>query len=181
MTAQKRISALVFDTNIFLTGIDFTLFPNTIYTTSKVLEEINVPKFREKNRNILNRISAAIDAGKLIIEKPEINYIKSVIEKSKNTGDFKAISEVDIELIALGLQIEDKLSQDVIIYTNDYSMENVCIELDLKFKTAYRNGIKKKWQFEVYCPVCDTKHKPERLYSICDRCGTKLKRKPITK
>ena len=181
MIAQKRISVLIFDTNIFLTGIDFTLIPNIIYTTERVLDEIDVFKFKEKNRNILNRINAAIDSGRLIIKNPEENFIKDVIEKSKITGDFKAISLTDIELIALALQIEDNPSQDAIIYTNDYSMENVCLELNLRFKTFYRDGIRNKWNFEVYCPVCKTKYEPESLYSICDRCGIKLKRRPITK
>ena len=181
MIAQKRISVLVFDTNVFLTGIDFTLIPNIIYTTKRVLDEINIPKFREKNRNILNRINATIDTGKLIISSPEENFLKSVIEKSKITGDFKVLSKTDVELIALALQLKDNLPQEVIIYTNDYSMENVCIELNLKFNTIYKDGIKSKWQFEVYCPICKTIHGPESLSSICNRCGSKLRRRPIFK
>ena len=47
---------LIFDTNIFLTGINFNLIEGIIYTSPKVIEEITVNRYAEKNRNIINKI-----------------------------------------------------------------------------------------------------------------------------
>ena len=55
MIAQKKSLILVFDTNIFLTGIDFNIFNEKVYTTSKIFDEIDVNKYLNKNRNILNK------------------------------------------------------------------------------------------------------------------------------
>ena len=60
-------------------------------------------------------------------------------------------------------------------------MENVCSRLNISFKPIYRNGISNKWDFEVYCPVCKSLQENGRLYTMCDRCGTRLKRRPIKK
>ncbi|MGB5909796.1 MAG: hypothetical protein WBH31_01245 [Promethearchaeia archaeon] len=178
MTVRKKNSILVFDTNIFFIGIDLNIFKENIYTTPKIIEEIEVDKYSDKNRNILNKIRVAIESKKLIIKEPNIKFFKLVEEKSKITGDFKALSRADKELIALTLQLSISQSYDVILYTNDYSMENLCSELNLKFSPLYKKGIEKQIIFEVYCPHCKKIYQTENLYNECEVCGTKLKRRP---
>jgi len=104
-----------------------------------------------------------------------------VEEKSKLTGDFNALSKTDILLVALALELIKTTNNEIIIYTNDYSMENLCSELNLKFKPLFKNGIKSKIYFEVYCPYCKTTYKSEDLYKNCERCGLKLKRRFLKK
>ncbi|MHA2430518.1 MAG: NOB1 family endonuclease [Promethearchaeota archaeon] len=178
MTVPKKNSILVFDSNIFFIGIDLNIFKENIYTTPKIIEEIEVDKYRNKNRNILNKIRVAIESKKLIIKEPNIKFFKLVEEKSKITGDFKVLSKADKELIALTLQLSISQSYDVILYTNDYSMENLCFELNLKFSPLYKKGIEKQIIFEVYCPHCKKIYQTENLYNECEVCGTKLKRRP---
>jgi rRNA maturation endonuclease Nob1 len=72
-------------------------------------------------------------------------------------------------------------NDEIILYTNDYSMENICSELSIKFKTLFKNGIKNKIHFEVYCPYCKTVYKSEDLNKTCERCGLKLKRRFLKK
>ena len=174
---QKKNSILVFDTNIFLTGIDFTYFKETVVTTPAIINEIEVEKYKNQNRNILQRIELAKELEKLIIQKPTEYYIKIVEEKSKLTGDINALSKTDIDLVALALEMKDTTNREIILYTNDYSMENLCSELNLKFKSLFKNGIKAKVYFEVYCPYCKTIYKSEDFNKICDKCGLKLKRR----
>jgi rRNA maturation endonuclease Nob1 len=179
MIAQKRKDlVLVFDTNVFLTGIDFNLIPNKIYTTSKVIDEINVSRYKEKNRNILTKIYAAIENKKLIVKNPALSYLESVQKSSKLTGDFKVLSDVDFGIVALALEMMQIKKQEVIIYTNDYSMENLCSELKISFKPLYKKGIQEKKNFEVYCPNCHSQYETLRLNTLCDRCGIRLKRRP---
>ncbi|MFX1258513.1 MAG: NOB1 family endonuclease [Promethearchaeota archaeon] len=175
---EENIMILTFDSNIFLTGIDFNLINGIIYTTPKIIDEIKVDKYLEKNRNILNRIQAAIDSKKLIIKSPSDKYIQEIEFKSKLTGDYKALSDADKELIALTLELINTLNRNTIIYTNDYSMENLCSELNIPFSPLMgKKGIKLKIIWEVYCPFCKDIRKSEDLNEKCEICGSKLKRR----
>ncbi|GAG90901.1 unnamed protein product, partial [marine sediment metagenome] len=153
----------------------------TIVTTTEIINEIKVEKYKEKNRNILQRIELAIELKKLVIKEPTEYYIKLVEEKSKITGDINALSKTDIGLVALALELIKTANNEIVIYTNDYSMENLCSELNLKFKTLFKNGIKNKIYFEVYCPYCKTTYKSEDLNKNCERCGLKLRRRFLKK
>lgn len=174
MTAQKN-NIYVFDTNIFLTGVDFNLINGIIYTTSRVIDEVNK---NATSTNILTKIQAAIDCKKLIVNIPSIEYIQDIEKNSKVTGDLNALSETDKELLALTLELLKVSNEQVKIYTNDYSMENVCEALGIPFSSLIKKGIKKKILWEVYCPYCKEIHKPEDLFTQCERCGSKLKRRP---
>jgi UPF0271 protein len=181
ISQKKKNSILVFDTNIFLTGIDFNYFKETIVTTTEIINEIKVKKYEEQNRNILQRIELAIELKKLVLKEPTEYYIKLVEEKSKLTGDFNALSKTDIGLVALAFELIQIANNEITIYTNDYSMENLCSELNLKFKALFKKGIKNKIYFEVYCPYCKTTYKSEDLNKNCERCGLKLKRRFLKK
>ncbi|MFX1311280.1 MAG: NOB1 family endonuclease [Promethearchaeota archaeon] len=168
----------VFDTNIFLSGIDFNIFKNSIYTTPNVIEEVKVHKYLVKNRNILNKIYAAIESKKLRIKSPDIKFLQDVNEKSKKTGDFSALSNIDKELIALTLELSVNYNHKVKLYTNDYSIENVCAVFNIPYISLYKNGIDKKIIWEVYCPNCKIIHKAEDFNKTCEICGLRLKRRP---
>ncbi len=175
MNEKEPISIL--DTNIFLTGIDFNLFKGTIYTTPKIISEINVDKYKNRNRNIFTKIQAAIVSKKLFIKHPFEEYIQKVEEHYKITGDYKALSIADKEVIALSLELMETNDGSVKLYTNDYSMENLCSELDIPFSPIHKKGIKSRIIWEVYCPFCKDIRKSEDLYRNCGTCGQKLKRR----
>lgn len=177
---QEKNSILIFDTNIFLIGIDFNVIPQKIYTVPKILQEIKVDKYASRNRNIINRINTAIESGNLIIKKPSYDYLVEVKNTSYKTGDIKALSEADQHLIALALELRDLNEQEVILYTNDYSIQNCCKELNLHSASLMKRGIVKLIHFEVYCPQCKTIHDARELNEVCENCGSKLKRKPIS-
>ncbi len=181
MIAPKRNSILVFDTNIFLTGIDFNYFKETIVTSPSIINEIRVEKYKDQNRNILQRIEIARETEKLIIRNPTEYFINIAEDKSKLTGDINALSKTDVGLVALALELMNTTDNEIVLYTNDYSMENLCSVLDIKFKSLFKEGIKSKIYFEVYCPYCKTTYKSEDLNKNCDRCGLKLKRRFLKK
>ncbi len=175
---KKKASIYIFDTNIFLTGIDINLIDLEIYTTPSIIEEIKDHRYIEKNRNILNKINAAIETKKLMVKNPESKFIEKVREISKKTGDFKALSDVDKELIALTLELTENSNKNVKMYSNDYSIENVCSELNIPFSSLYKDGIESKINWEVFCPHCKSIHEAEDLNKTCEICGSKLKRRP---
>ena len=176
---KEMRSILIFDANIFLTGLDFNLIKDVIYTTPGIIDEIKVKRYSEKNRNIINKIQAAIESKKLFVRSPSKPFLDEVKNKSKLTGDFKALSEADSELIALTLElISENLGENVIIYTNDYSMENLCSELNVPFSPLGKKGIKSRIIWEVYCPFCREIHEARDFNRPCEKCGQKLKRRP---
>ncbi|MFO7794869.1 MAG: NOB1 family endonuclease [Promethearchaeati archaeon] len=185
MTAQKSNALnnnedkiIVLDTNIFLLGIDFNMINGQLYTVPGILDEIRVERYLEKNRNILNRIEYALSSRKLILMNPEKKYIEEVRQVGQKTGDLNVLSETDLNLIALTLELERTKGKKVVLYTNDYSMENVCSELNLRYSPIAKDGIKKKRNYEIYCPYCREIHPSEDLGKKCERCGSKLKRRP---
>ena len=46
---KEKSTIFIFDANIFLTGIDFNVIEGKIYTTPKIIEEIRVKKYQDKN------------------------------------------------------------------------------------------------------------------------------------
>jgi rRNA maturation endonuclease Nob1 len=171
-------SIFIFDTSVFLRGISFNLFEGTLYTTSSIIKEIKVKRYKQKNRNILHRIHAAIESKKLIVQNPSHNSFKRVNKISKKTGDIKALSRADKELIALSLDlIENYGKKQVILLSNDYSMENVSDALKIPYSALGRKGIMSKIQWEVFCPFCNRIYGPEHLNETCEFCGERLKRR----
>ena len=181
MTAQnqEKNSILIFDTNIFLIGIDFNVVPQKIYTVPKIIEEIKVDKYLFRNSTIINRINIAIESGNLIIKEPSPEYLLKVNDSSYKTGDLKALSVADHQLIALALELKELTKQEVVLYSNDYSIQNCCKELKILTKSLNKKGITRLIHFEVYCPHCKTLHDACELNELCEICGSKLKRKPI--
>jgi UPF0271 protein len=175
---KQKPFIFIFDANIFLTGIDFNVIEGIIYTTPSIIEEIKASKYKEKNRNIINKINAAIETGKLNIKSPKNDYVIKIREMSKKTGDFNALSDADKELIALTLELIEKQGEQVKIYSNDYSVENLCSELNIPFSPLFKDGIENKIIWEIYCPFCRNIHKAEELNEICEICGSKLRRRP---
>ncbi|MFX1397067.1 MAG: NOB1 family endonuclease [Promethearchaeota archaeon] len=174
---KKDKFILIFDTNIFLLGIDFNLIKGTIYTTPGVIEEIKVAKYAEKNRTIMQRIDVARERKKLIVRSPSKNILNQVEETSKMTGDRHSISMTDKEVISLALELMEAKKERVIVYTNDYSMENICAELGLEFSPVGKKGITEKIIWEIYCPFCRKKSPSTQLDTVCERCGQKMIRR----
>lgn len=180
MTAQnrKKSSILIFDTNIFLLGVDINLFPNKIYTTPEIISEIEVKRHESRNRNIINRIQVAIESRKLIIKSPSEKYVNNTKKTAMNTGDLKALSDQDYSIIALALELMNSQPFEIELFTNDYSIQNVCSELNITVRSLFKSGIEHQIKFEVYCPHCQTIHNSEKLNDTCEACGSQFKRRP---
>ena len=171
----------VFDTNIFLTGMDFNLIEGVIYTTPSVIEEIDVERYKEKNRNTLNKIFIAKENRKLMVRVPSNEFLDIVQKNAHRSGDIKALSKTDKEVIALTLELQETFHKQVILYTNDYSMENACMEMGIPFSPLYLKGITSKIYWEVYCPFCNEIHDVSQYNEPCEKCGLRLKRRATNK
>lgn len=150
----------VLDATSFYAGIPFSS-QEVSFTTPLVYEEIKHIKKEQA------AISTLIESKRLRIVEPEPKFSDIVRLKAKETGDFHNLSDSDISIIALCLQIGGEL------ITDDFAATNVTKHLDLKVLPVMTKGADKmNWIY--FCSGCE---KSFSKVSICPICGNRLRRK----
>jgi len=162
------------DTSALIAGFDPFAIKEKAYSTPLVKEEL-------KSGSTPNlRFQTAVENKKLEVKQPESKFIDVVIQQSKRTGDFKYLSQADIEVLALALQLKSS-GENPTVVTDDYSMQNVANKLGIEFSPLTTFGIKYRFKWILYCPACRKKYPPDYKPKKCEVCGTELKRKPLGK
>jgi UPF0271 protein len=165
----KRI--IVLDTSAFLAGFDpFSLSEEQV-TVPKVEEEIR------KNSMIFVRFKTALENGKLKVKAPSEEFLNKVKASSTKVGDSFLLSETDLQLLALALELKATGYAPQII-TDDYSIQNVATQLGIEFLALATFGIKRLLEWIRYCPACHREYPANFSSKECLVCGTELKRKP---
>lgn len=169
--ASSKLSnkkALVLDSTAFYSGVPFA-GQIVFYTTPSVLEEI------ARNRELDIGIKGVTESERMIIIEPRSQWIDEVVKRSIETSDISALSDVDISVIALALQLRHD-GYDVSVVTDDYSIQNLIIVSGLKYFRTNTIGISRIVEWMVYCIGCGKTFKNRKL-DFCDVCGSKLKRR----
>ena len=152
----------VLDSTAFYAGIPFSSNePN--YTTSLVYNEI------EHIKKDHDAIQILIETKRLMICDPEHQFVITVNNTAKKSGDIPNLSDEDISTIALSLQLNAEL------VTDDFAISNVAKNLGIKVIPVMTNGIKNVITWKYYCPGCKINFSK---ITECPRCGNRLKRKP---
>jgi len=150
----------VLDASAFYAGIPFGSY-ETSYTTSLVYNEI------EHIKKDHDAIQILIETKRLIINDPKEQFVITVNDAAKKSGDFPNLSDEDISTIALSLQLKAEL------VTDDFALSNVAKNLNIKVVPIMTSGIKNVVTWRYYCPGCKTDFSK---VTECPRCGNKLKR-----
>jgi UPF0271 protein len=162
------------DTSAFIAGFD----PFSVDE-----EQHSVPMVRrELASNSLPwvRFNTAIESGRLRVRTPDTRFLSRVKEASKTVGDMRFLSEVDMQVLALALELKTT-GRDPLIVTDDYSIQNVANQISVHFTSLMTFGIRFKLHWILYCPACHRKYPPDYKLKRCEVCGTQLKRKPLRK
>jgi len=162
------------DTSAFIAGFEPFLIQNEIYSVPLVKEELISGSLAHL------RFQTAVENGKLKVLKPKEKFIETVKQQAKKVGDYHYLSEADLQILALALQLKNS-GKDSVIVTDDYSIQNVANKLKVKFASLITFGIKFQFKWILYCPACHKKYPSDCELKTCKICGTKLKRKPIGK
>lgn len=168
----KSKKAYVLDASAFMIGgIEFQ--PESSYTTESVVNEVKANIIQK------SRIEGLIASKTLKIYCPDIKFVEFIKNKSIELGEATNLSNTDIELLALALELSNN-GLDVTIISDDYSVQNVASYLGLRWLGIKYKGISKVIHWKMICDSCkyetyDTKN------NACPRCGMKMKRKPIIK
>ena len=166
--------AIVLDTSAFIAGFDPHTVTNTIYTVPAVGQELT------SNSLPYTRFKAAIESGKLHLKTPKTAFVNEVKESSKTVGDMLFLSSVDLQVLALALELKNA-GENPLIVTDDYSIQNVANQIGLKFAPLMTFGIRYRLNWILYCPACYRKYPSDYKPKACKVCGTELKRKPLKK
>jgi UPF0271 protein len=118
------------------------------------------------------RIVSLLESGKITVIHPEEKYFQEISLNAQEIGS--NLSNVDIEVLALGLQYEDG-----VIVTDDLEMQNVARFLNIKYRAATKHLISVQLRWIAICPGCNRQFTNlKRLNNmICEFCGTKLKKR----
>jgi len=166
--------AIIVDTTAFIAGFNVLDLHDEVFSVPNVKEELT------KDSMAKIRLNTAIRSGRLKLLEPNENAMKKAKKASREIGDLLSLSETDMKILALAMQLREEGYTPTII-TDDYSIQNVAEKLALKYETIAIHGIKFHLKWLLYCPACHKKYPPDYNFETCKNCGTKLKRKPISK
>lgn len=162
------------DTSAFIAGFDPLSIANEVYSVPAAEQEL------AHNSLPWTRFRTALESGKLRLKTPEEHFIRSVRESSKAVGDMLFLSDVDLQVLALALELKST-GRNTLIVTDDYSIQNVANQIGVEFASLMTFGIRFRFHWILYCPACWRKYPPDYKLKSCEVCGTDLKRKPLRK
>ncbi len=164
-------TSFILDTSAILSGILAKPFKGNIWITKEILSEI-----KQFELNML--VDAYIEAGMLNIGHPSTNSIRKVINAAVKLGETSALSKADVSILALGIDLFLQ-GENVIILTNDYSIQNVALELGIKYKSIGKQKISRKIIWLHYCQDCG--YSARIIVNSCPKCGSKNIKRTVSK
>lgn len=159
---------VVLDSTAFYAGIPFTS-TSAYYTTPQVLREI---AHRQMARAVLDSL---LESGRLVAESPDATFQERVRALAARSGDIGKVSDTDVSVLALALQLSGRSLRATII-SDDYSVENLSRLLGLECRPVMTRGIARAVEWVVYCRGCGKVFRNKRA-AVCDVCGTALRRR----
>ena len=110
----------------------------------------------------------------MLVESIDMNWMScgldEATEAASNTGDLARLSPVDLEILALAISTGEKL------FTDDYSLQNVCRSLGHQFEAVSNRKSTQQWGWQLKCIGCKaTKKVDSQTEQECDICGSPMK------
>jgi UPF0271 protein len=160
--------AYVLDSTAFYAGIPYQ-GSGRYYTTYLVLEEV-------KHHNV----GASLIHTRVQVTEPSAESTSRVRMTASKTGDAGALSDTDVSLLALALDLS-KADGSVHLVTDDFAVRNVAEILAIPLsETSLKGGEWRNITWKLFCKGCGKQYTNPKL-TECPVCGTKLARKAISK
>ena len=172
--AVGRRRAFILDSSAFIAGLDPFSLEGEVYTVPGVRSELS-----PSSMGFL-RFKMAEESGRLRVRSPGPRALEEARRASAYMGDAIRLSEVDVEVIALAVELREE-GAEVIVVTDDYAIQNVAGRLGVKFSPLATFGIRKELRWVIYCPACHRRFPADQGLRECPICGTPLRRKPERK
>jgi UPF0271 protein len=157
--------AYVLDSTAFYAGIPYQ-GNGRYYTTYLVLEEV-------KHHNV----GSSLIHSRVQVTEPSSESLAKVKATAAKTGDIGALSQTDISLLALGLDLMRNEGR-VNLVSDDFAVRNVAEILSIPLApTSVKGGEWRNITWKIYCRGCGKTFTNPKL-TVCPVCGTQLVRKP---
>jgi UPF0271 protein len=163
LDSQDSAFRYALDAGAFYTGFVFLSSAYVYCTTQAVLDEVKHIK------RSYGAIEALLESNTLQILNSDRKSIEKVVGAATRTGDYQKLSEADISILALALQLE------IVLVTNDYAVANVASTLKIPVKSVGSKGITHTRRWIAYCSACGRAFGPNA--KECRLCGNRLRRK----
>ncbi|MCX8174200.1 MAG: hypothetical protein N3F63_06330 [Thermoplasmata archaeon] len=150
----------VLDASAVLCGKD-ALTADEIYVPLSVIEELGKGKYRRKVEVLIGI--------KVSVVSPAEESKGRIRQGAEETGDLLRLSEADIDVLALALEIGG------VILTDDYSIQNVAKHLGIEYEAVAERGIKEEFHWEYVCTGCRRRY-PDAIKE-CPVCGAVVRTK----
>lgn len=171
---MNRPRTIVLDTSAFIAGFDPAAVDDNLYSVPTVRQELADGSLSRL------RFDAAAEGARLKVREPSSHHLDIVKESSKEIGDMLFLSEADLQILALAMELKASGHAPTIV-TDDYSIQNVAKKIGVDFTPLATYGIRYYLHWLLYCPACRKKYPSDYRSGRCEVCGTRLKRKPVRK
>ena len=108
-----------------------------LFTTQEVEFEV---------RDLRSRM--VFQTGRIKVMEPDQKSIEKVKGAAKTTGDITQLSEADISVLALALEL------NATILTDDYDIQNLAKVMGIAYKAVSTKGIRETFVRRMYCDGC---------------------------
>ena len=156
----------IIDTSAILSGKPLNIPQGILLTTPGVSEELT-PGGRD-----YRTFQLLMEKG-LQIHAPTKASLHLVRARAKETGDDRRLSTADVEILGLALDYKGNPDCEVTILSDDYSIQNVALLLNLRFQGFSQKEITQRYQWISHCPGC--KRRFQEPVDVCPICGTKTR------
>ncbi len=117
------------DSAVILNNFNFSFGEETYFATNEILDEII--DFRSKQL-----VESGLKNGKIKVKQPSQQSIYLIKKAAKELHIPHKLSIADVSILALALELKFPL------LTDDYHIQKVCLKLNLKFDSVFREKIK---------------------------------------
>lgn len=155
------------DSTAFYAGIPYQ-GNGRYYTTYLVLEEIKH-----------HSVGSSLIHTRVQVTEPSMESASRVRSTAARTGDIGGLSETDMSLLALALDLS-KSEGGVHLVSDDFAVRNMAEVLSIPLsQTSLKGGEWKNITWKLYCKGCGKQYTNPKLKQ-CPVCGTQLVRKAVS-
>ena len=169
---KTKTKIFLIDTSAILSGKPLNLNNGKMMTTTAVAEELQ-PGGKDY------QLFQLLKEQGLHIQQPTTSSLTKVENTAKKIGEHTRLSPADKQLLALALDLKEESSTEIIILSDDYSIQNLAQTLKITYQGINQQTITKKFKWQYRCPGC--KRTFNETVQICPICGTKTKTIPYQK
>ncbi len=148
----------VLDTSAILSGKDLPA-DCELYSSPKILEELQHGRMRR-------RLDFLIESG-LRVVSPSEEKLNKVLAAAERSGDISRVSQADLEILGLAMEL------DATLLTDDYSIQNIASILGVEYMGISQDEIKETLKWRIRCKGCGRYW--DTMHPACPVCGSELK------